>query len=83
MSRALTMQFQKCKNLNNVPFLCNKLFQKRGHYSRGDIMQGNTVFKIFLIKVCTIIRRLCKDCKNPVDDFCLIRKMDPRDKQSI
>ena len=27
-----------CKNLNNVPFLCNKLFQKRGHYSRGDII---------------------------------------------
>ena len=27
-----------CKNLNNVPFLCTKLFQKRGHYSSGDII---------------------------------------------
>ena len=33
-------QFQKCKNLNNVPFLCTKLFQKRGHHSREDIIQG-------------------------------------------
>jgi hypothetical protein len=31
--------------LNNVPFLCTKLFQKRGHYSRGDIIQGGTLFK--------------------------------------
>ena len=33
------------KNLNNVPFLCTKGFQKRGHYSRGDIIQGRTLFK--------------------------------------
>ena len=26
--------------MNNVPFLSTKLFQKRGHYSRGDIIQG-------------------------------------------
>ena len=26
-------------------FLCTKLFQKRGHYSRGDIIQGRTLFK--------------------------------------
>ena len=33
--------------MNNVPFLCTKLFQKRGHYSRGDIIQGgNTVHKL-------------------------------------
>ena len=31
--------------MNNVPFLCTKLFQKRGHYSRGDIIQGRTLFK--------------------------------------
>ena len=34
-----------CKNLNNVPFLCTKLFKKRGHYSRGDIIQRGTLFK--------------------------------------
>ena len=33
------------KKLNNVPFLCTKLFQKRGHYSKGDIIQGGTLFK--------------------------------------
>ena len=38
-------QFQKSKNLNNVPFLCTKLFQKRGYYSRGDIIQGRTLIK--------------------------------------
>ena len=38
-------QFQKCQNLNNVPFLCTMLFQKKGHYSRGDIIQGRTLFK--------------------------------------
>jgi hypothetical protein len=26
--------------LNNVPFLCTKFFFKRGHYSRGEIIQG-------------------------------------------
>ena len=31
--------------MNNVPFLCTKLLQKRGHYSRGDIIQGRTLFK--------------------------------------
>ena len=31
--------------MNNVPFLCTKVFQKRGHYSRGDIIQGRTLFK--------------------------------------
>ena len=31
-------QFQKFKNLNNILFSCTKLFQKRGHYSRGDII---------------------------------------------
>ena len=31
--------------MNNVPFLCTKLFQKRGHYSRGDIIQGGALFK--------------------------------------
>ena len=41
----LNQQFQKCKKLNNVPFLCTKLFQKRGHYSRGDIIQVGTLFK--------------------------------------
>ena len=35
---------QKSTNLNNVPFLCTKLFFKRGHYSRGDIIQGRTLF---------------------------------------
>ena len=31
-------------------FLCTKLFQKWGHYSRGDINQGNTYgsYKIIL-----------------------------------
>ena len=38
-------QFQKSKTLNNVPFLCTKLFQKRGHYSRGDIIQGRILIK--------------------------------------
>ena len=38
-------QFQKSKTLNNVPFLCTKLFQKRGYYSRGDIIQGRTLIK--------------------------------------
>ena len=27
-------------------FLSTKLFQKRGHYSRGDIIKGNTVLAI-------------------------------------
>ena len=31
--------------MNNVPFLCTKLFEKRGHYSRGDIIQRGTLFK--------------------------------------
>ena len=31
--------------MNNVPFLCTKLFQKKGHYSRGDIIQGGTLFE--------------------------------------
>ena len=31
--------------MNNVPFLCTKLFQKRGQYSRGDIIQGRTLIK--------------------------------------
>ena len=31
--------------MNNVPFLCTKLFQKRGHYSRGDIIQERALFK--------------------------------------
>ena len=31
--------------MNNVPFLCTKLFQKRGHYSRGDIIEGGTLLK--------------------------------------
>ena len=26
-------------------FLCTKLFQKRGHYSRRDIIQGKALFK--------------------------------------
>ena len=26
-------------------FFCTKLFEKRGHYSRGDIIQGRTLFK--------------------------------------
>ena len=26
-------------------YVCTKLFQKRGHYSRGDIIQGRTLFK--------------------------------------
>ena len=38
-------QFQQCKNLNNVPFLCTKLFQKSGHYLRGNIVQGGASFK--------------------------------------
>ena len=41
----VNQQFQKSKNLNNVPFLCTKLFQKRGHYSTGDIIQGRTLSK--------------------------------------
>ena len=41
----VNQQFQKSKNLNNVPFLCTNLFQKRGHYSRGDIIQGRTLIK--------------------------------------
>merc|ERR1712051_1103888 len=39
------LYFQKRQSLNNVPFLCTKLFQKRGHYSRGDIIQGRTLIK--------------------------------------
>ena len=45
MAHPVNQQFHKCKNLNNVPFLCTKLFQKRGHYSKGDIIQGGTLFK--------------------------------------
>ena len=45
LGHQLNQQFQKCKNLNNVPFLCTKLFQKRGNYSRGDIIRGRTIFK--------------------------------------
>ena len=41
----LNQQFQKYKNLNNVHFLCTNLFQKRGHYSRGDIIQGGILYK--------------------------------------
>ena len=37
----VNQQFQKYQNLNNVPFLCTKLFQKRGHYSRGTLQLGN------------------------------------------
>ena len=41
----VNQQFQEWQNLNNVPFLCTKLFQKKGHYSRGDIIQGRTLFQ--------------------------------------
>ena len=40
-----TSNFKSAKKLNNVPSLCTKLFQKRGHYSRGYIIQGGTLFK--------------------------------------
>ena len=39
------LAISKSKNLNNVPFLCTKLLQKRRHYSRGDIIQGRILFK--------------------------------------
>ena len=38
---------QNCKNLNNVPSLCTKLFQKMGLYSRGDIIQGRHYLRIY------------------------------------
>ena len=30
---------------HSVPFLCTTLFQKEGHYSRGDIIKGRTLIK--------------------------------------
>ena len=51
-------QFQKSKTLNNVPFLCTKLFQKRGHYSRGDIIQVGTLLKaIWYSNICNMLSR--------------------------
>ena len=38
-------QQHKLPSLKNVPFLFTNLFQKRGLYSRGDIIQGRTLFK--------------------------------------
>ena len=45
LGHQVNQQIQKSKNLNDVPFLCTKLLQKRGHYSRGDIIQGRTLIK--------------------------------------
>ena len=63
----LNQQFQKCKILNNVPFLCTTLFQKRGHYSRGDIIQGRTIFKVIQYLYCNCVmgyflQGYCKTC---------------------
>ena len=41
-------------NLNNVPFLCTKPFQKRGHCSCGDIIQGRTLYKEIRYLQCTM-----------------------------
>jgi hypothetical protein len=38
------LAISKVQILNNVPFLCTKLFQKRGHYSRGDNIPGRKLF---------------------------------------
>ena len=41
-------QFQKCKYLNNFPFLCTKLFQKGDNIQGRTLFKGGTVFKEIL-----------------------------------
>jgi hypothetical protein len=42
--------------LNIVPFLCTKLFQKRGHYLRGDIIQGRKLLRKYGISYYVLFK---------------------------
>ena len=62
--------------MNKVSFLCTKLFQKRGHYSREDIIQGNTVSMVIQKKTTDAV----KIAKNPCNaklakKYCNISKV--------
>ena len=54
----LNQQFQKYKNLNNVPFLCTKLFQKRGHllkkYSTYNFFNVSNEQHIIIASACSL-----------------------------
>ena len=45
----LSSNFKSAKFELNVPFLCTKLFQKSGHYSSGDIIQGEHYLRKYAI----------------------------------
>ena len=45
MGTLTKLAISKVHKIELCSFLCTKLFQKRGHYSRGEIIQGGTLFK--------------------------------------
>ena len=61
-------------------FLCTKLFQKRGHYSRGDIIQGGDIFQgntvgSFASEFFQFEFHECQKCKNYIFSIA-ISKLD-------
>jgi hypothetical protein len=49
LGHELNYQFQKCKNLNNVPFLCTKLFQKWDNIQGGTLFKETRYFNLFVL----------------------------------